>query len=210
MHKRIIIYIILITAILFGALGCQKEDILPTQEEFQAEYIDMLNAMGLHVHPDDDEPLFSDSPPNKIWEARLRLADGIEIYEDILKVKLHVYTLVTKDQGVPSVEEMADLYHQYDEDVYQRFYKCYVWYAEVGSFDYRQYDDALSIVHWDYRHDHGENFNNTEWDDMTAEDVFELENYIKENPNFKKTNRAYNNLLYWLGIENPEVTPTPK
>ena len=209
MYKGIVIFI-LITAIFFGAFGCQKEDVSPTQEEFQAEYIDMLNAMGLHVHPDDDKPLFSDSPPNKIWEARLRLADGVEIYVDIVKVKLRVYTLCTKDQDAPTVEEMADLYHQYDEEVYQKLYKLLRWYLERGHYDYRQYDDASSIVHWDYWHDHSKNFDNTEWDDMTAEDMFEMENYIKENPNFKKTNRAYKNLLYWLGIENPEATRTPK
>ena len=209
MYKGIVIFI-LITAIFFGTFGCQKEESVPlTQEEFQAEYIRMFKVMGIYVPP-NDKPLFSDSPPIKIREARLHLADGIEIYEDILKVKLHVYTLVTEDQDVPAVEEMADLYYQYDEEVYQKIYKCYVWYAEAGSYDYRQYDEALSIIHWDYRHDYGKNFNNTEWDDMTAEDMFELENYIKENPNFKKTNRAYNNLLYWLGIDNPVATPSPK
>ena len=209
MYKCIVIFI-LITAIFFGTFGCQKEeDVQLTQEEFQVEYIRMFKVMGLYAPP-NDKPLFPDSPPIKIREARLHLVDGIEIYEDIFKVKLHVYTLVTKDQDVPTVEEMADLYHQYNEEIYQKIYKCYGWYAEVGSYDYRQYDDALSIVHWDYWHDHGENFNNTEWDDMTAEDMFELEGYIKENPNYKKTNRAYKKLLYWLGIENPEATPTPK
>ena len=206
MHKRIIIYIILITVIFLGAFGCQKKEDVPlTQEEFQAEYIEMLNGIGLYVHQ-GREPLFPDVSI-KILETKLRVADGVEILEDLLKVYLHVYTLDTKAEDAPTVQEMAALYHQYDEEVYQRFYKLFRWYMGGGNYYYNQYDEALFFVHWDYSHEHGENFNNIEWGDLTAKDMFELEGYTKENPNFKKTNRAYKKLLYWLGIENPDATP---
>ena len=209
MHRRIVIYIILITVIFFGALGCQKEEDAPlTQEEFQAEYIEMLNGMGLYFHP--DYKLFSDRKRNTILDSKLRVADGVEIREELLKIHLHVYTLDTKAEDAPMVEELADLYHQYDEEVYQRFYKLFRWYLGGGNFYYNQYDDALFFVYLDYRVEHGESFNNIEWGDMTAEDMFEMEGYIKENPNFEKQNSAYKKLMYWLGIENPDATPTPK
>ena len=166
----------------------------------------MLKAMGLYVHV-GRKPLFLDRKKNVILDTKLLVADDVEIRGELLKIHLQVYTLDTKAQDAPTVEEMADLYHQYDEEVYQRFYEFFRWYLERGHYDYRQYDDALSIVHWDYWHDHSENFDNTEWDDMTAEDLFELENFIKENPNFEDQISAHKIVYRWLGIENPDATP---
>ena len=189
-------------------VGCQKEEDIPlTQEEFQAEYIAMLKAMGLYVHV-GRKPLFLDRKKNVILDTKLLVADDVEIRGELLKIHLQVYTLDTKAQDAPTVEEIAELYHHYDEDVYQRFYKLYRWFLG-GEYYSRQYQDAL-YVDWGYWRDRGENFNNLEWRDMTAEDLFELENFIKENPNFEDQISAHKIVYRWLGIENPEATPTPK
>ncbi len=181
---------VLATAVPLSACAPQPAE---TQEEFRAEYIDMLKRTNVLVNPDIDY---------RIESKKVSLGEGIEIFEEDLKVYLHVYNLDWEVKDVPTAKDIESLYNKYNDEIFNKLKEFYEWYrtngGEVACLDY---ESALLKASMNYRELHGTGFNNLPtWIDFTAEDKFELESYIKENPDYSETSSAYKRLLKWLGV----------
>ena len=110
MRKRSITLLVSIVLLLCAVLaGCSEEE--PTQEEFKVEYIDIIKKLDIFVFSKDD---------TLASNIKITLDKNVEIYEEDLKVKLHVYELSSGSQNGPSAEEVKSLYYEYDKDNYQK------------------------------------------------------------------------------------------
>ena len=111
-----------------------------TQEEFRAQYLNRLKLADVLANPDNE--YMKD-------EQTASLGDGIEIYVDILKLNLHIYSLVAKTDYAPTVEEVISLYKNYDEGINNRFYDFFFWYGGNGRETVRDYKDAIEDAYID-------------------------------------------------------------
>ena len=160
------------------------------------EYIEMLDEMLLYFDPDFD---YGDTKP-----YRTKLDEGVEIFEEDLKIMLHIYAMVAKPEDPPTAEEVKSLYYQYDEDIYQKFYTFYRWY---DGYLYTVYHFAMNISASQYSDQFGEPLIDKRWGQYTFEDFLKLEEYVKENSDFSETSNDYKWLLKWLDVERPAETP---
>ena len=166
-----------------------------TQEEFRAEFVDMLKELDIFVTPESREYL----PTSKI----VTLDEGIEMYEDELIINMHVYELSHKpDIAPPTAEEIESLYVKYDDEIYQRFEPFYNWYTNVGSWMRDAYESGLIIANGLYKEKNGYNFTDQKkWRQVTRDEKNKLEEFVIENPNYEETFGDYKLLLIWLGLE---------
>ncbi len=165
-----------------------------TQENFKTEFLKMLKKDDVLVNPDIDY---------KIDYKKVSLGDGVEIFEEDLKMDLHVYDLDWEVIDVPTAEEIESLYNKYDDEIFEKFNEFYEWYrmngGEVACFDY---ENALLEASINYRKEYGYEFNQiNSWNDWTVNDFIDLESYVKENPDYSETSGAYKRLLKWLRVE---------
>ena len=79
---------------------------------------------------------------------------------------------------------------------------------KTGSSKYEKYYRGIALGHKSYRDMNGSNFKDKKIKYLTAEESFELEQWIKENPDYELASEEpnYYFLLEILGVENlPEV-----
>ena len=162
------------------------------------DYIEMLKEMLLFVRTDME---YNARP------YKTKLDEGVEIFEEDLKILLHVYDMDVKPEELPTAEEVKELYYQYDEDVNKKLYKFYSWYTHYDFYIHHIYRLAMNIGNSHYLKKHGEPLIKKDWDHFTLEDFLKLEEYIKENPDFSQTDNDYRRLLKWLDVERPAETP---
>ncbi len=200
MTRRFIAFILILTAavmLLFS--GCAEQQSFEsslqdwtTQEEFQEKYVQIMDKLGLLVFEGYD----GDS-------KTVKLDEGVEIFEEDLKLNLHVYELDWEVIDAPTAEEIEPLYSNYNDEVYQRFYKFYRWYRRANGksmCDY--YESGILTALTLYKDENGHNYNNIEsWSELTTEDKIEFEAYVQENPDYSETGTSYKKLLHWLGVE---------
>ena len=188
--------VILIIICIFTLFGCAKPaESAQTQEEFRAEFVEMLKELDVYVYPEDTEYLTASKIVN--------LGDGVEIFEDDLMVALHVYELSYKpDVAPPSAEEIENLYTEYNDRIYKKFHRFYVWYSRIGSGTCSLYNRALMIADIIYKDIYGHEITeNKKWSKVTKDEKYKLEEFVKENPDYNETDDNYKLLLKWLGLE---------
>ena len=185
---------VLAAVVPLSACAPQPVESAQTQEEFQAEYLKKMERMLLYIPPDVD-------PDLRAKFERTLIADGVEILENDLRLSLHVYELDSREENVPTAKEVIGLYFTYDDIMYERFNKFYEWYMNYGDHTCQDYKDALRQAYYYYHEKNGAYFRDTDWSDYTLEDLFELEAYVKENPDYSIKESSYNQLLKWLGVK---------
>ena len=166
-----------------------------TQEEFRTEFVEMLKELDVVVTPENKEH----TPISKI----VKLDEGVEIYEDELIIDMHVYELSHKpDIAPPTAQEIESLYTKYDDDIYNRFEPFYNWYSANGNWIRDGYESGLIAANSAYWERNGYYFfDTTDWSQWTREKKFELEKYVKENPDYEQTSSKYRLLLALLGLD---------
>ena len=166
-----------------------------SQEEFQAEYVDILKDMGLLAYP---EFMKYYSGSNIVT-----LDKDVQLREDELIIILHVYELTFElEEQPPTVKEIEGLYTQYNDEIYKKFSAFYKWYREVGCVSFQTYSSALIAATIIYKNMYGHELINKEnWDEFTAEDRLKIEEFVKEHPDYEEANSNYQRLLEWLGLE---------
>ena len=185
---------VLAAVVPLSACAPQPIESAPTQEEIQAEFIEIMRYMGLYLPPDYES---KHERPYKV-----KVAEGVEIYEEDLKVYLHVYELDTDFENIPTAEEVEGLYNEYEQVTYVKFLQFYDWYRNNGGAACDDYLEAMLHIDLRYTEEQGSYFKNIQsWSDYTVEDFIDLESYVKENPDYTETNYAYKRLLKWLGLE---------
>ncbi len=196
LKRALCVFLALSTPLLYG---CQKPaESAQSQEEFQTEFVEMLKELDVFVTPESREYL----PNSKI----VTLEEGVEIYEDELIINMHVYEISQSSEvSPPTVEEIENLYTEYNDRIYKQFYPFYNWYTDVGSSVRSTYESALIIANGTYKDKNGHYFfQQTDWRQWTREERFELEEYVKNNPDYNEMDSAYQVLLKWLGVEKPQ------
>jgi len=192
-------FVILLCSIvmLISSTGCEKtipEPTQQTQEEFQVEFTNKLSRLTLYG-------TINNSNRIKMFDEN----NGIFIEK--LKLMLHAHNLSGGTEIFPTVEQIYQLYFEYDENIYNGFLDFYKWYWEEGGrrvFDI--YHSGTLQASRQYKMNNDPNRMNVEYSEMTAEDFYEFENYIRENPDFTIEGTDYIQLLEWLGVERPEET----
>ena len=199
MTRRITAFILTCIIVLVAVVplsACAKPaESAQTQEEFQTEFVEMLKELDVFVYPEDTEYLTASKIVN--------LGDGVEIFEDDLMVALHVYELSYKPESMPpSAEEIESLYIEYNDEIYNRLQPFYVWYTRIGAKTCSLYYRALMTGNLLYKDKQGYKLIDKEkLSQVTIDEKYKLEEYIKENPDYMETDPNYLLLLKWLGLE---------
>jgi len=197
MIKRVML--ILCTFVICLSLsGCEKTisepPIQQTQEEFQVEFMEKLSRLTLYATRKDSE--------------RIKMFDENNgIYFEEYKLRLHAYTLSGGTESFPTVDQLYQLYFEYDEKIYNEFLEFYKWYWEKGGeYIWDIYHGGILQATRHYRMNNDSAYASFDYSTVTAKDYFVLEDYIRENPDFTITTDDYIQLLEWLGVERPEET----
>ncbi len=201
MTRRLITFILTCITVLAAVVpmsACAKPaESAQKQEEFQTKFVEMLKEIDVFVTPESREYL----PNSKI----VKLDEGIEMYEDELIINMHVYEISHSSEiSLPTAEEIESLYTEYDNEIYQRFEPFYNWYTDVGSWVRDTYEKGMIAANITYKHENGDLCTKTDYFEWTKEERFELEDFVKNNPDYNETDSAYQVLLKWLGVEKPQ------
>jgi len=193
MMKRIML-IFCALAIFVSLTGCGEtipEPTQQTQEEFQVEFTKKLSELTVYATKKDS--------------ARIKMFDENNgIYIEKLKLMLHAHDLSGGTETFPTVDQICQLYFEYDEDIYNGFLKFYKWYWEEGGERICDiYDGGMLQASRHYKMNNDPNRSGVVYSEMTAEDFYEFENYIRKNPDFTIESSSYIQLLEWLGVERP-------
>jgi len=196
MMKKFVILLCSIV-ILISLTGCEEKITEPTQqtqEEFQVEFMEKLSRLTLYATRKDSE--------------RIKMFDENNgIYFEEYKLKLHAHDLSGGTKTFPTVDQLYQLYFEYDEGIYNGFLEFYKWYWEDGGRHiWDIYHEGTLQASRHYKMNKDPNRINVEYSEMTAEDFYEFEDYIRQNPDFTITIDDYIQLLEWLGVERPEET----
>ena len=176
-----------------------KKDIRnPVQEEFQIEMVEILQDTSLYLWPKHGLDLQ--------YHIVEEIDEGVIIFPEKLKMYLHTYKLENPDENPPSYEEFISLYNNYHEDVYVRFARFRSWFGmRNGRLACDEYSNAIYSIMRQYKESVDENFKGKTYrSELTLDEMLELEEYAKQNPDFENTDLEYIQLLKWLGVEIPE------
>ncbi len=175
--------------------ACAKPDeSTQFKKEYQAEYVEILKEMGLFAYPQFAK--------NYSGNNIVTLDEDVQLLEDELIIKLHVYELTNEPKAKPpTLKEIEGLYTQYNDGIYKKFSSFYKWYHEVGCISFQTYSSALIRAKQIYKETYGKELINKEnWDEFTAQDRIKIEGFVKEHPDFSEANDDYQRLLKWLGV----------
>jgi len=193
MKKRIMLIFCALT-IFVSLTGCGEtipEPTQQTQEEFQVEFMEKLSRLALY---------------SKLEDSSLvkRFDENNSIYIEKLKLMLHAHDLSGGTKTFPTVDQLYHLYFEYDEEIYNGFLKFYKWYWEEGGERICDiYNEGMLQASRHYKMNNDPNRLGVVYSEMTAEDFYEFEDYIRKNPDFTIESSSYIQLLEWLGVERP-------
>ena len=203
--------------------SCQisnNENIETKSEDYTTEFIKKLNRMDVLIdNPKDSSETTNDE--NQEYKSSNWYVDHMILPDNktivsmyLVKVKTHLYNLVTEGDLVLNEYDLTDLYLNKSpkQNEFEDFYNWYLFGtqsdSENGYQKYNYYYKGIAIGYRLYRDINGSNFKDKEIKYLTAEESFELEQWIKENPDYELASEEpnYYFLLEILGVENlPEV-----
>jgi len=193
MMKKFVVVICFIVMIL-SLPSCEEkipEPTQQTQEEFQVEFTKKLSELTVYATRKDSD--------------RIKMFDEDNgIYIEELKLMLHAHDLSGGTKTFPTVDQICQLYFEYDENTYNGFLDFYKWYWEEGGrYFWGVYNEGILQASRHYKMNNDPNRIGVVYSEMTAEDYYEFEDYIRQNPDFTITIDDYIQLLEWLGVERP-------
>ena len=176
----IIVYICSAAVIVLVVLGLvvlkitqkPEPEIIKTQEEYQMELLEMLDKISLLV------PINYDGN-----SLRLEIAPGVELFFDRLATQQYCYALFGKTESVATLEDIANLYASYNEELEDKFLLLYYWLKlENGKSFYESYCMATNKAYALYEKQYGAiSGANTM---LTTEQRIMLEQFARDNPDF--------------------------
>ncbi len=210
------VYSIVIMVLCLALCSCQisnNEKAETASEDYVAQYIKKLDRMEVIIkNPDTLKPEYKDS---SWYQEHMILPDNKTMVSlNEIKLKTHLYNLTTESNLVLNEYDLTDLYlnKSSKQEKFESFYNWYVFGTEMdiktGSSKYEKYYRGIALGHKSYRDMNGSNFKDKKIKYLTAEESFELEQWIKENPDYELASEEpnYYFLLEILGVENlPEV-----
>ena len=196
--------------------SCQisnNENIETKSEDYTTEFIKKLERVSVLINSPEK---LQDEYKMRNWYAdHMILTDNetmISLYK--IKVKTHLYNLATEGDLVLNEYDLTDLYLNKSpkQEAFEDFYNWYLYGEKPGAMSgseiYDIYVEGITTGYILYRESNGHEFKDKDILYLTAEDELELEQWIKENPDYDTASEdyCYNSYLKLLGVENlPEV-----
>lgn len=212
---RKVIFLIIILASLvsiFSYCGLKdyKQNNISERESYSMEYLKKLEKIDVIINMN---AIYEDYLDNGWYIDRITLDDNettISLYK--LKIKLHLYEII-EDKDDLSVEDIIKLssmdYANSNPEKNNQFDMLYKWcrYSnddECGNAKYNFYRYGIRSGFEIYKKKNNKNFKDKELLQLTSEEIFELEDWIKENPDYDlaKEDYNYNFLLKILDVDN--------
>ena len=210
------IYLIIAIVMSLAMCSCQlsdNENIETKSEDYTTEFIKKLKRMDVLINNPD--AIEEDEKSEKWYADYIILPDNetmVSMY--LVKVKTHLYNLVTEGDLVLNEYDLTDLYLNKSpkQEEFEDFYHWHLYGtksdSENGNEKYDNYYKGMATGYRLYRESNGREFKDKDIFYLTAEDELELEQWIKENPDYDTASEdyCYNSYLKLLGVENlPEV-----
>ncbi len=210
------IYLIIVIVMSLAICSCQlsnNESMETASEDYTTEFIKKLKRMDVLINNPD--AIEEDEKSEKWYADYIILPDNetmVSMY--LVKVKTHLYNLVTEGDLVLNEYDLTDLYLNKSpkQEEFEDFYHWHLYGtksdSENGNEKYDNYYKGMATGYRLYRESIGHEFKDKDIWYLTAEENSELEQWIKENPDYDTASEdyEYNFLLDLLGVENlPEV-----
>ena len=210
------IYLIIVIVMSLAICSCQlsnNESMETASEDYTTEFIKKLNRMDVLI--DSPNTLDDEFKSDNWYVDHMILPDNdtmVSLYK--IKVKTHLYNLVTEGDLVLNEYDLTDLYLNKSpkQEEFEDFYNWHLYGTESdrenGNEKYDNYYKGMATGYRLYRESNGHEFKDKDIFYLTAEDELELEQWIKENPDYDTASEdyCYNSYLKLLGVENlPEV-----
>lgn len=201
---------ILVFVLPFFVFGCVAEDINKVQsEEYKVDYIKRLNRINAIINVDS---LNENDFKYKWYSDKVTLPDEkttVSLY--VLNSKIHAYNLIENKNIMLTGEQIVELYSFPDEAIQKDFDEFHNWFLNNGATKYRDYYNGLIKGYNLYKNINNKKFAEKDFAEFTLGEEIELEQWVKENPDFKLAveDADYNYLLKILGVDSlPEVKST--
>lgn len=197
MKKCISIILSLVCLIsVFAAAGCGEDK----KQELQEKFMKDVRRMSLIINPNYP------GPEDIGIYTRDVVTDEIIFLPGCYELYCHAYTLDSHDYGgekcmdYASAEEVRGLFLEFDKEVYERFRTISDWFLLLGGRWYVDlYNSATTVARDLYNEKYGENIMPGNWTAWSLDDRIELENFIRDNPDFMPV-EEYEKELKYLGI----------
>ena len=193
--KKCVLVIMLIVCMIsvLTVAGCGEDKQQKTQEDFLKD----VRRMSLLINPDYPGPEDSGIYTRDVVTEEIVFLPGYyELY-------CHAYTLFCGSgecMEYASAEEVRGLFFEFDSEVYERFRTIRNWYLLLNGRWYMDfYNDATAVARDLYNEKYGEDIMPGNWTAWSLEERIELENFIRENPDFMPV-EEYEKELRYLGI----------
>lgn len=215
--RKILILLSFIIFILILGTGCfikgeSQSEIKKTESEvYEMEYIEKLNKLGVTINMNE---IYEDYLDNQWYLDRMELPDKKTIVSlHVLKKKIHVYKLIENKDIVLTYEDVINLYSmdfsKANRDKTDEFNNFFNWWrdsvsGQSGSAKYSWYIDGMKVGAEIYEKQNGGRFKGKDMQKLTTEEYFQLEDWVKENPDYDlaKEDYNYNFLLKILDVDD--------
>jgi hypothetical protein len=156
---------------------------IKTQEEYQMELLEMLDKISLLV----PTGFITDDPSEEI-------APGVKIFSDTLTTYIHCFALAGNQDIVATLEDIANLYAFYDEELEEKFLSLYSWLKlQNGRSFYTAYCLATRTACAIYEEQYGR-INGRDTDFILIEQRIMLEQFARDIPDFMPREVYYREL----------------
>ena len=189
--------------------GCATED--TSAEDIRAEYVEdylkHLKRMNAIVNVD----AIPEGYESYNWfRDTVLLPDGettVSLYA--MDSRIYAYNIIENGNLSLTAEQIVSLYSSADEAIQSEFDAFCVWFLQNGGSKYTDYYEGLIEGCCLYEDQTGELFAGKDFNEFTAQEEWELAQWIKENPDYDLAaeNIDYHRILGYLEVEN--LPPAP-
>lgn len=208
-RKKWIKMLILVLVFSLFASGCEtkkkREEI--ARAEYIEEYLKELGRMNAIINADVPS---EDDYKMKWFRDTVLLPDGettVSLYE--MDSRIYAYNIIENKNLSLTGEQIVSLYSYPDEAIQTEFDSFCNWFSQNGTTKYRSYYDGLIAGCRLYKDQTGEQFADKDFNEFTAQEEFELAQWIKENPDYDLASEDidYHRLLGYLEVD--DLPPAP-
>jgi hypothetical protein len=109
----------------------------------------------------------------------------LEINLERLALYSYCYRLFGKTSSIATKEDITKLYYSYSEELEKKFLNLYYWLMRNGLSLCYSYEAALKVAKKAYEDNFGSYYmGKVQYDELTTNEKLELEQFVRDNPDF--------------------------